>query len=164
MNERLKTVLVLLLFPLWLLMGQFFGSLLYAVTSTIIGLLTLGYATPLWVYVASAALACYLWYLLGWYTPYADRLKLGGAVVVLVVLTVLISYMESVPLFFLPQQGCGEMLRHIMRDVFRDPSVRSHGGWFYPVGCVMMSASLGVGLFRKQKKLKENPVTNDENV
>ena len=149
---------------LWLMLSQFISSLLLGIVALIGWIIHPMGPTPLWAYIGSSVVFCAFWFYMGWRTPYADQMKPGGAVAVITVWTVLTFLMEGVLLFFSPQPLCGAVIREIFEAVYYDSRVWFDEFWDAPIGYLMLSTSLGVGLIRKQKKLKENPVTNDENV
>ena len=136
---------------LWLLLLQIISSLLTVVGTMIFGIFNLVGPTPLWQWILNGVLTCLLWFLAGWFMPYVDQLKPGGAVTVLTIWTVLTSFMRGVYLLFLPQQFCGTMLREILQAFHYDSGVRLDEYWDLPIGCFLLSIVLGTGLLLRRK-------------
>ena len=148
---------------LWLMLSQFISSLLLGIVALIGWIIHPMGSTPLWEYIGCSVIFCAFWFYMGWRTPYADQLKPGVAVPVIAVWTVMTFLMEGTLLFFSPQPQCGAVIREIFEAVNYESRFWFYEFWDTVIGYVMLSTALGVGLFRKQKKLKENPVTNEEN-
>lgn len=152
----------LLLF-LWLLLLQFISSLLTVVVTVIFGVFHLMGPTPLWEQILHGVLTCLLWFYAGWFMPCADQLRPGGTVAVLTIWTVLTSFMQGVYLLFLPQQFCGGMLRQIFLFFQPNSSVLLDYYWGFPIGCILLSVALGVGLLLRRKHPKASHKTRGEN-
>ena len=135
-----------LLLSLWLLLVQILSSFLSAGVILLMGISHPVGPTPLWQWILAGALICLLWLGMGVVAP--DVIQLGpiGTAAVLVVWALLTAWMRNVPLLFLPQSTCGGMVRNMVQCLLPGSGLPLDKYRDLPMGCVILSATFGVGL------------------
>ncbi len=148
---------------IWLLLVQVISSLLTMIVTMILGIFNLVGPTPLWQWILNGVLIWLLWFFAGWIMPRTDQLKPDLVAIVLAIWTLMTSLLRNISLYFLPQQFFGTMLREILQALYFDSNVRFDSYWDLPIGCFLLSITLGVGLLLSRKHPKATQVPGREN-
>ena len=151
----------LLLF-LWLLLVQFFSSVLTGLVTMIFGIVHPVGSTPLWQWIINGALTCLFWLWMGWYTPHFAQPRPVGAVAVLTMWSMLTSSMRNMYLFLLSQRICGGMIIQIVQSLYYDSRVWLDAYWDLPIGCFLLSVAFVVGLLIRRNHTKAIPKSSGE--